>query len=76
MFLAFPIFHKFKIYQIDVKYAFLNGDLEENLYIEQPEGFILGNDKNRVRKLKKELYGLNQAPCTWYYCTGDGIIMS
>ena len=42
---------------MDVKYAFLNGDLEEEFYFEQPEGFILGNDKNIVCKPKKALYG-------------------
>ena len=53
---------------MDVKYAFLNGDLEEEVYIEQLEGFILGNDENLVWKLKKALYGLKQAPHAWYYC--------
>ena len=60
MFLAFWSFHNFKVYQIDVKSAFLNGYLEEEVYIEQPEGFILGNDKILVWKLKKALYGLNK----------------
>lgn len=67
MFLAFSSFWNFKVYQMDVKYAFLNGDLEEEVYIKQPEGFILGNDENLVWKLKKDLYGLKQAPQAWYY---------
>ena len=67
MFLAFSSFQSFKVYQKDVKYAFFNGDLEEEVYIEQPKGFILGNDKNLVWKLKKALYGLKQAPRAWYY---------
>eukprot|EP00253_Pinus_taeda_P014653 PITA_14653 len=51
---------------MDVKSTFLNGDLEE-VYIEQPDGFILGNDPNLVCRLKKALYGLKQAPRAWYY---------
>eukprot|EP00253_Pinus_taeda_P031343 PITA_31343 len=52
---------------MDVKSTFLNGDLEEEVYIEQPEGFILGNDAKLVCKLRKALYGLKQAPRAWYY---------
>ena len=52
---------------MDVKSDFLNGDLEEEIYIEQPEGFIVGNDENFVCRLKKALYGLKQAPRAWYY---------
>ena len=44
---------------MDVKSKFLNGDLEEEVYIETPEGFILGYGKNIFWKLNKELYGLN-----------------
>ena len=52
---------------MDVKSTFLNGDLEEEVYIEQPEGFILRNDANLVCKLKKALYSLKQAPRAWYF---------
>lgn len=58
MFLALSSFWKFKVYQMDVKSSFLNGELEEEVYIEQLEGFILGNDAKLVCKLKKALYGL------------------
>ena len=51
---------------MDVKSAFLNGDLEE-VYFEQPDGFILGNDAKLVCRLRKVLYGLKQAPRAWYY---------
>eukprot|EP00253_Pinus_taeda_P023262 PITA_23262 len=67
MFLALSSFQKFKVFQMDVKSAFLNGDLEEEVYIEQPDGFILGNDPNLVCKLKKAFYGLKQDPRACYY---------
>eukprot|EP00253_Pinus_taeda_P003508 PITA_03508 len=67
MFLALSSFHNFKVFQMDVKSTFLNGDLEEEVYIKQPDGFILGNDPNLVCRLKKTLYGLKQAPRAWYY---------
>ena len=62
MFLSFSIFRNFKVYQMDVKYEFLIGNLEEEVYIEQPKGFILGNYEKFVFKLKKALYGIKQAP--------------
>jgi hypothetical protein len=66
MFLAFACFKNFKIYQMDVKSTFLNGNLEEEVYIEQPEGFMLSENKDYVCKLKKALYGLKQAPRAWF----------
>ena len=48
--------------QLDVKTTFLHGDLEEDLYIIQPEGFIVQEQENLVCKLRKSLYGLKQAP--------------
>ena len=52
---------------MDVKSSFLNGDLEEEVYIEKPYGFILGNDPKLVCRLKKALYGLKQALRAWYF---------
>eukprot|EP00253_Pinus_taeda_P020694 PITA_20694 len=67
MFLALSSFQKFKLFQLDVKSVFLNGDLEGEVYIEQPDEFILGNDPKLVCRLKKALYGLKQALRAWYY---------
>ena len=67
MFLALSSFQNFKVFQMDVKSAFLNGDFKEEVYIEQPDGFILGNDPNLLCRLKKAFYGLKQAPRAWYY---------
>ncbi|KAL6323541.1 hypothetical protein AAG906_039119 [Vitis piasezkii] len=54
------------IEQLDVKTSFLYGDLEEDLYMIQPEGFIVQGQENLVCKLRKSLYGLKQAPRQWY----------
>ena len=51
---------------MDVKAAFLNGVINEEVYIEQPEGFMIKNENLYVCKLKKALYGLKQAPRAWY----------
>jgi hypothetical protein len=51
-----------KVYQMDVKSTFLNGDLEEEVYMEQPDGFQVQEEEHYVYRLKKALYGLKQAP--------------
>lgn len=54
------------VHQLDVKSAFLNGYLEEEIFVEQPEGFVLQGQEDKVYRLKKALYGLKQAPRSWY----------
>ena len=54
------------VHQMDVKTTFLNGDLDEEVYMEQPEGFVLPGNEHKVCKLIKSLYGLKQAPKQWH----------
>ncbi|MGG6712910.1 UNVERIFIED_CONTAM: hypothetical protein ITH36_25190, partial [Salmonella enterica subsp. enterica serovar Weltevreden] len=57
---------KFKLFQMDVKTAILNGILSEEVYISQPPGFISSEKPNYVYRLHKAVYGLKQAPRAWY----------
>ncbi|GJV16735.1 retrovirus-related pol polyprotein from transposon TNT 1-94 [Tanacetum coccineum] len=66
MFMAYAAHKKFTIYQMDVKTAFLNGSLKEEVFVSQPEGFVDPDFPNHVYRLKKALYGLKQAPRAWY----------
>jgi hypothetical protein len=59
---------------MDVKSAFLNGPLQEEVYVEQPPGFEDSKFPNHVYKLHKELYGLKQAPRAWYECLKDFLL--
>ena len=54
-----------QVHHMDVKSAFLNGDLREEVYVQQPPGFIVKGSSDKVLKLKKALYGLRQAPRAW-----------
>ena len=66
MFLAFAAHSNFKVYQMDVKSAFLNGELDEEVYVEQPSGFENQDFLDYVYYLFKAIYGLKQTPRKWY----------
>ncbi|GJX31504.1 putative ribonuclease H-like domain-containing protein [Tanacetum coccineum] len=66
LFLAFASFMGFSVYQMDVKSAFLYGNITEEVYVNQPPGFVDPHHPNKVYKVIKALYGLHQAPRAWY----------
>nr|GEY70913.1 hypothetical protein [Tanacetum cinerariifolium] len=66
LFIAYAAHKSFTVYQMDIKIAFLYGPLKEEVYVNQPDGFVDLNHPNKVYRLKKALYGLKQAPKTWY----------
>ncbi|KAD6118818.1 hypothetical protein E3N88_10089 [Mikania micrantha] len=66
MVLAIAALRNLEVHQMDVKTAFLNGDLEEEIYMEQPVGFLAPGQAGKVCKLVKSLYGLKQAPKQWH----------
>ena len=78
---ALSVWMGWKIHQMDVKTTLLNDMIEEDVYIEYPEGFETFNKESHVCRLKRALYGLKQAPHAWYtridnYFTGLGFTKS
>nr|GFC48929.1 retrovirus-related Pol polyprotein from transposon TNT 1-94 [Tanacetum cinerariifolium] len=63
IFLAYAAHKNLVVYQMDVKIAFLNGNLREEVYVSQPDRFVDQDNPNHAYKLKKALYGLKQASC-------------
>jgi hypothetical protein len=72
--LAYVAHHSFRLFQMDVKSAFLNGPIKEEVYVEQPPGFEDDRYPDHVYKLSKALYGLKQAPRAWYEFLRDFLI--
>lgn len=66
IFLALAAQRHWTVHQFDVKSAFLNGELNEEVYVEQPAGFTIKGFEDKVYQLRKALYGLKQAPRAWY----------
>ena len=64
MVLALAASLDFEVEQMDVKTVFLHGDLEEEIYMEQPEGIVVNRKENHVCKLRKSLYGLKKLQCS------------
>ena len=69
------------VYQLDVKSTFLHGELKEDVFVEQPQGYEIARKKNMVYKLQKALYGLKQAPRAWFslieaYIVKEGCVNS
>ena len=79
--LAYAYAHNIKLYQMDVKSVFLNGYINEEVYVKQPPSFEDDKKPDHVYKLRKALYGLRQAPRAWYerlrdFLLSKGFIMS
>ena len=65
--IALATLKRWMIHHLDVKSAFLNGEIEEVIYVQQPEGFAIKGKEGHVLRLRKALYGLKQAPRAWYF---------
>ena len=72
--IALASIHGLVIHQMDVKTAFLNGELDEEVYMKQPEGFVVDGQEHKVCRLVKSLYGLKQAPKQWHQKFDDVVL--
>ena len=66
LFISIAAMQHWPLYQLDIKNAFLHGELQEELYMEQPPGFVAQGESNLVCKLRRSLYGLKQSPRAWF----------
>lgn len=66
LFISMAATHNWPLYQLDIKNAFLHGDLHEEVYLEQPPGFVAQGEYGKVCRLHKSLYGLKQSPRAWF----------
>ena len=66
LFISLVATYHLDLHQLDIKNVFLHGDLQEEVYIEQPSGFVAQGEIGRVFHLRKSLYGLKQSPCAWF----------
>ncbi|KAI5327420.1 hypothetical protein L3X38_026816 [Prunus dulcis] len=71
--LAIAAYYDYKIWQMDVKTAFLNGHFQEEIYMDQPEGFISKHEDKKVCKLQRSIYGLKQALRSWNMCFDEAV---
>jgi len=71
--MALVAHYDLELHQMDVKITFLNGDLEEDVYMDQPVGFIEEGKEHMVCKFKKSIYGLKQVSRQWYLKFNDTI---
>ncbi|KAG8499473.1 hypothetical protein CXB51_005963 [Gossypium anomalum] len=69
------VMHDLELEQLDVKTVFLHGELEEDIYMKQPEGFIVSEKEDYVCLLRKSLYGLKQSPRQWYKSDGSFVYL-
>ncbi|GKC27794.1 zinc finger, CCHC-type containing protein [Tanacetum coccineum] len=74
--LALAAIHNLVIHQMDVKIAFLDGDLEEEVCMKQPKGFVMPGNEHKLCKLVKSLYGLKQAPKQWHQKFDEVVLSS